>query len=920
MTPASSDSRESEPIQENLPAVALCEEAAPQTYRKVSLNGRPLCDPEPWQRLESDQELEQTCVDALTLQLRHQTTDIYVPLLKGDFALSVTRNAIGAAWLSDGEIAPADRPDLPFGNCWTSGVAASIHVVDRGEREPTDVYATDEQGTVHRFVALFEAARCAGYHPLPSAQHEQESGAMSLERDAEANWVFRRKFGTTLVYDRREIVREVRGRTGETEWHRYHPLISATDSRGVGIRYVFHSGNDGLIPDEITFQTRSIRIERDPAGCVNRLIDPRGNDFLFRYRQPTLPGGAPLLVAIERPAVLGARRRIIYGYDETPERSGGDEPAAFHTNLSRITDANGYTHEMEYAFDRSRIEVAGGVDRPAAGMPRCVCKTILPAGLGAASFINYSAIYPDSARRSRRITLVADAEGNGRIYHFVEPSLISLSGLSVQPTCARSGMSLAPRLSVFRGLRITHCRGSRHRLAERKGEVRPAWPSRVIARETYEFDLEAGMALAKAIDLSGNVTKFLHEEERVAGICGVNPFSVKHADPTARINALGGARRFKYDPLRRSLVEREDELGRVTTFTREPEHGGLLAEATYESREALARLEPFALTEFQYGDARFPAFATRKIVRKLPRPGPTPAWEQDLVTDFEADYLGQIVLETRDPDGLRRVTRFAYDESGNKLSHQYPNGFFIQFRYDALNRLVRIYRPRQNPERIYFDVRGNKVREVASNGEVTLHEWDAVSNLVRNFTGADAEAGIKGKEPFQYNAVGSMVFNPSVEGQSRTLKYDALQRVVSMKYGAGWPVRFAYRRNCGSLLFKESAMEATSGRCRGWGWVERDWKYDACNRKIEDGVLRRRPAFFKYDAVGNLLLEVDANGNWTRHEYDPLNRRVKTILPDGTARLTLHTSTGLEYGSTNAQGDFVEKRYDAAGEPIEEER
>lgn len=888
-------------------AVSLEDEAAPATYRKICLNGRPLLDKEPTERDRSDQELEQTAIDALTLQLRHQTTDIYVPLQRSDFALAVRRNVRGMAWLKTGDLLPTERPDIPFGNCWTSGIAASIHVAELGETGSPIVHVTDEQGTIHRFVAESKGAAPVRYHPLPRADHEQESAAMSLMRDAGDQWVFQRKFGTTLLYDQREIIRNVHIDGRLVQRHRFYRLVSVTDSRGVRMAHVYHPGNEGLVPDEITFHSRRIRIERNAAGRVVRLIDPRGHDFLFHYRQSNLPGGAPLLIKVEKAEVAGSRRKVLYEYDETVEQPKGysDEFVAFHTNLRRIVDPLGNTYDIEYAFDHSRIETVGGIDRPAPGVPRCVSKTVLPSGLGAASFINYSAVYADSERKSRRVTFVADAVGNGRIYDFLEPQLLSMAIAGRNP----------PRLAVFRQLRITHLQGTRHRLSKR-GEVKPAWPSKAVAREMYEFDLEAGMALAKAVDLSGNVTQFLHEDTRP--VESVSTLFKKHADPTARINALGGIRRFKYEPPYRLLVEREDELGRITVFTREPSRGLLLAEAVYESRQALARKEPFTLTEFEYSDSRFPAFVTRRTVRKLPRPRSAPAWEQDLVTEFGADELGEIACEIKDPAGLRRITRFAYDLSSNKLSIQYPDGFFVQFRYDALNQLIRVYRPRQYPKRIYFDGRGNKIREVAPNGEITLYEWDALSRNTKKVTATDAYARIKQTKPFRHNAVGTLVFNPNVNGESRTLAVDALQRLVKAQFGNGAVVRYAYQTNCGSLLFEGCSMDST--RARRNQASPTFWKYDKCCRKIEERVGLQTPAFFQYDAVGNLIVEVDRSGGWTRYEYDALNRRVKTIRPNGKVCLTIYTSTGLEYESVNTHGDIVEKRYDSTGEVVEEDR
>jgi hypothetical protein len=409
--------------------VTLCEEAAPPSYWKVRLNGGLDCDPDPCGRSRSDQEAEETYVDALTLQLCHQVRDIYVPLLESDFALSVRRNIFGSAWTGNGELAPAARLDRPFGDCWRSGLGASVHVIDRGGNAPVHVESTDEQGTVHRFVAVFEAGRCVGYHSLPNAGHEQDSGSIRLTRDTDSNWLLRRKFGTTLTYTSTALVREALDASGSRVEHRFHRLQSVVDARGVRIEYSFAAANDGVIPDEVRYLTLSIRVERNSNGYVSRLVDPRGIDTLLRYRDSVLPGGAALLVAVERPGIPGKRDCIGYDYEEVVEAGapGSVDREAYHTCIRRITDARGYAHEFEYAFDDSRIELAAGVERRAKGTPRCLIKSILPAGLGCATFASYSTVHPNPAIPSRRITWVADAEGNGRLYHFPDPSVITLA-------------------------------------------------------------------------------------------------------------------------------------------------------------------------------------------------------------------------------------------------------------------------------------------------------------------------------------------------------------------------------------------------------------------------------------------------------------------------------------------------------------
>lgn len=849
-----------------------------------------------------------------------------MPLVRTDFALGMRRNVRGAAWLKDAFLAPARMPDLPFGNCWSSGIAANLHVIERGPDRPVFVLVTDEQGTLHRFVTLFGEEGRPFYYPLPSAEHEQESAVMRLTRTAGGGWVFRRKYGATLLYANEPAI--TLGAASDPahrddlagERHVYHRLVSVEDAKGSKIEHHFGSGNTGLIPDEIVFKSRRICIERDEAGCARRIVDPLGRDFLFFYRPASLPEGAPLLERIERPSIGGRRYTITYNYDEAVETrlDRPAEVAAFHANISGITNADGHSYHFEWGFDRSRLEIDGEGVRPAAGMPRCITRSIQPDEIGAAAFVNHSEIFPDAERASRRITFVCDAAGNGRIYHFRDPEVVSLSSLPFQqhanPEKARQH---APRVAIFRSLQLTHCQGKRHRLLSTRQEVRPSWPAKALACETYEFDLGAGMALAKAVDLSGNVTKFQYGDPLVSLLPGIeNPLAQRHGDPTGRINASGGVRRFRYDAGGRWRIEREDELGRIERFTVNSQRGVRLAEATFASREACNRNEPFTLTEFSYDDERFPGFITQKVVRKLPRPQPGPEWEQDLVTVFEPDELGEIAVEIKDPDGLRIVTRFAYDLGSNKLSVRHPSGYFTQFRYDELNRLIRVYRPGRAAKRIYFDGRGNKIREIESDGTVTVFEYDGVNRLLRSFSGPNAKE-IRSKLPFRYNPVGSRIFCPDVTNDSQTRTYDALQRLVTTKTSSGAVVRYTYGRNCGSLLFDWCTFKSTTAHANGCHPTH--WKYDFACRQLEECVVGAMPRFSQYDAVGNLIVEVDSQEQWTRHEYDVLNRRVRTILPNGRVRQTFYTSTGLEFATIDEHGTRVEHRYDGAGELIEED-
>src|SRR6202012_782211 len=102
------------------------DEASGSRYRKIGLNGLPMPDEKPQQSGETDQEKEETYVDALTDGLRHSTTDVYMPVSGSDMAVSARRDFRSQTWNDRGGLRPHEQPDLPFGPCWSSNLAPNI--------------------------------------------------------------------------------------------------------------------------------------------------------------------------------------------------------------------------------------------------------------------------------------------------------------------------------------------------------------------------------------------------------------------------------------------------------------------------------------------------------------------------------------------------------------------------------------------------------------------------------------------------------------------------------------------------------------------------------------------------------------------------------------------------------------------------
>lgn len=116
--------------------------------RRVGLNGFPLPDQQAEDKPETDEADERSYIDAFSLSLRHDTSDVYVPIPgKGSLALAVKRSNRTEIWNSDpASPNPASLPVRPFGPCWSSGIASYLAIVYTPSESYAEVY--DENDTV----------------------------------------------------------------------------------------------------------------------------------------------------------------------------------------------------------------------------------------------------------------------------------------------------------------------------------------------------------------------------------------------------------------------------------------------------------------------------------------------------------------------------------------------------------------------------------------------------------------------------------------------------------------------------------------------------------------------------------------------------------------------------------------------------
>jgi RHS repeat-associated protein len=916
----------------NIPA----DEASGALYRKIALNGRPLPDSKPQQAEESDQQAEETFIDALTLGLRHSTTDIYIPVAGSEMSLAVRRNTQSQIWNLRGGLRPHERPDLPFGVAWNSNLGANIRFEAQTD-ELAYAYVTDENGATYRFASLGSH----NYFPFPTAAHEQAAYLTQLTfNGSTGKYTFSRKFGSSLVYEMTTIphppipVDREAGSSKVIETS-YARLISVTDRLGQVVNYSFPATNT-LIPSTITVpgrpdQTISIRQEN---MRVKYIWDAKGNKTEYVYTYDSGYNVHKLMTVI---APDGTETNYDYDFDTEVDQNllpvNQTHVTHIHCDVDSIEDANGNTFGFQYAKDVSKwdfkYDQADGLKGyyRKTGLPRCIETVTLPEGLSS-HFENQSTVKLTKnlvgdglvlTEDSIRQVEVTDAAGKVRTYQWGGAQVKALNAF--RDLLDDTHISI-PSIVYYTTMTIDY------------GSSRT---------ETFTFDPAAALALKSVTDLSGNTTSYVHGDAWTApttyrSVLPTNMgLNLKFEDPTSQTNALGHVKSFTYHATNRIMTSVTDEEGRKTEYALDG-LGRRTNEMVYTASSALVQR-----TDFAYGNTNFPGFMTKKTVVGS-------GGDANLVTDYVPDSVGRVQDEIVDPSGLELTTSCTYDVNGNKEMMIDPLMRVTSYQYDKRNRLALVVYPDGASKHFVYDSRGNKVKEIDENGHATILVYDGLNRVteqVRDMNGNEQIDSSDLKTVLGYNAVNSRTSQKDPRGYSSIFQYNDLQLLVTNivtrprsgltnsyiptvanDYVSTFEYDFA--KNAGGSVFASSDIKPTK-TIDPRGYVQ-EATYDAVYRSTSSKMqYQLSPALYTsstntYDHVGNLKASVDPLGKRTEIDYDALNRPTVTRFAVATPGTTnsaygyaqnYYTSTGLKWKVRDEEGRETTTVYDGAGRPTE---
>jgi RHS repeat-associated protein len=365
--------------------------------------------------------------------------------------------------------------------------------------------------------------------------------------------------------------------------------------------------------------------------------------------------------------------------------------------------------------------------------------------------------------------------------------------------------------------------------------------------QMQRFGYDASGRVVAVTDALGNTTRTEYDAQGL---------------PVMVTAANGDVTQTAYDPLGRP-VSVTDAAGRTTRY----------------SWSSAGRV--LSLTDPKGGEKRFRYDSAGRLTEAVDCSG--------YATFYGYDERGHLAQRT---DAERNVTTYRHDARGQLVQVTRPDGITEQFTWDGEGNL-KSYRDGAGQLTEYsFNMRRQPITRQDAAGRRIGYSYDSQWRLerLRNENDEDTE--------FRYDALGQLIEQKDFDGRTTAYTYDEAGQLAGSREG---DVETEFVRDpLGRLTQRNRRAPAV-------GTLNERFYYDARGRLVT-AQSESSKVQLHYDDAGNLIAEEQHQHpsteaeyvTVTRHEYDALGNRTKTVLPN------TRTIDWLRYGSGHVHGVLVD--------------
>ena len=722
-------------------------------------------------------------------------------------------------------------------------------------------------------------------------------------------FVYTKLFGTQCTYQYCTTRTNGAGKTEDLI--QFFRLSMAKDRLQNKLIYQY-PGVQELIPSSIADPDRSgrfITIAQDfNRNVITQVTGPGGSIIDYTYTSQlvgnTHPSTIQKLTGVTRHAANNNLAATV-SYDYSVELEANT--SSWHAAVNTITDELGHSYSFAYQDNDlvNYVDITNGVQNtlPKTGLPRLVVQVTLPDGNVTQFHTVRNALIRNQMDSDSTSDTTVDGPAGHFAYHFSVPFVESY------PPPGQNANIPAP----FHDTTVTFTR-----LDITSGQDTASG----VGTETYTFNPFAGMALATAMDMSGNSSSFTY----VGGL----------DDPVIETDAMGHTKYYSYDFITRVMSSMTDQTGVVTSYDIQPNTGLKLSETVTDANGVSKRH-----STYQYNHTTFKGFMTQSSVDADPLDPAPPTVTTYALGSGNSGWTQ--VTETTPTASGPVVTTTQHNLAGSKIAVTDPRGKTTSFQYDVLQRLSRVTHPGGTHKDLAYDAHGNLICETHENGVSTFHEYDVLNRRTKTTVDLNgngiADASYTTITPGQTSVSydGDIVTTATYNGRNQVLKqtdargkitchhYDAVGRLLKMDDG-GLVTTMEYGDNSGGSVFDSSGFKPTritdprgTVTTRVYDKMYRTRSQTVSADSINsDGSISTISATTstRYDAAGRPTRVKDALGRKTHSLYDVFGQILQVTHPDGTSVSTAYTHHGKPWKVVDELGNTTTTDFDEAGRAV----
>jgi len=432
-----------------------------------------------------------------------------------------------------------------------------------------------------------------------------------------------------------------------------------------------------------------------------------------------------------------------------------------------------------------------------------------------------------------------------------------------------------------------------------------------------EYDA-AGRKVADT-DAQGRITRYGYDAlGRLTTVVLPNPVTGANPALVAGVSPDSGTltTRYAYDEVGNKISQTDAE-GRITRWEFDVmgrETARVLPEGQRETKQYNAAGELVAHTDFNGRTTRYTYDVTGKVgAIDYTNDADVSfdynaAGERTTVTDGRGDSTMSFdrrgrVVQSHDADG--GIIEYTYDDAGNLLSRVSPSQSLV-YAYDTRHRMTQVTRTVDGEmptvTRYEYDQDGNRTAMLGGDGLRTEYSYDRRHRLT-NLVKKTAVGAVLLAMQYTVDASGmrTAVEERDSLGLARTVaySYDVTKRLTREAIDH----RDADKDRISTWVYDDVGNRLTQAVTMGASTTESTtYTYDANDRLISEtktGGAQAGATVYTYDDNGNTLTKTGPTGptGTTTYTYDDANRLIQAITPQGTTAY-VYTADGLRIRQT----------------------